>query len=72
MNFSCLSRSLVSVVTLLAVATPVCLSAANVLSNPGLESDPAGHNQNLLGWQQYGPNNYNESGVDARSATNFY
>ena len=72
MSFSRLLRLLVCVITLLALATQVCLSAANVLSNSGLESDPAGHNQSLLGWQQYGSNNYNESGVDARSAANFY
>ena len=47
------------------------LLAGNVLINPGFESDPTGHNQTLIGWNTYGPNNYNETGV-ARSGTNYF
>src|ERR1039458_7006587 len=46
--------------------------AANVLANPDFELDPAGQNQNLVGWTAYGPNNYNESGSSARSGSNFF
>ena len=41
------------------------------MSNPGFEFDPIGHNQSLLGWQQYGPNNYNETS-GAHGGTNYF
>ena len=49
--------------------------AANVLSNPGFESDAPGEHQNLLGWTWYGQpwgNTFNETGPDARSGNNFF
>ena len=48
------------------------LPAANVLTNPGFESDPAGQNQILPGWTAYGGNAYNETGADARSGGNYF
>lgn len=48
------------------------IRALGLLSNPGFESDLAGHNQSLLGWQPYGPNNYNESAsAMAHGGTNY-
>jgi len=47
------------------------LKAASLLSNAGLESDPGGHNQSLLGWQTFGPNVYNETGASAHGGTNY-
>ncbi|HSY17915.1 MAG TPA: glycoside hydrolase family 16 protein, partial [Candidatus Acidoferrales bacterium] len=46
--------------------------AASLLSNPGFESDPDGHNQNLLGWQMFGANVYNETGAQAHGGTNYF
>ena len=47
--------------------------AASLLSNPGFESDPGGHNQNLLGWQMFGANVYNETGAaQAHGGTNYF
>lgn len=52
---------------------PLGTRAASLLLNPGFESDPAGHNQSLLGWTPYGPNNYNESDPGtAHSGTNYF
>jgi beta-glucanase (GH16 family) len=51
------------------------LTAANVLTNPGLESDAPGESQNLVGWTWYGQpwgNTFNETGPDARSGTNYF
>ena len=49
------------------------IQAASLLSNAGFESDPGGHNQSLLGWQQYGANNYNEtSAASAHGGTNYF
>ncbi len=51
------------------------LLAANVLSNPGFESDAPGQHQNLVGWTWYGQpwgNTFNETGADARSGNNFF
>lgn len=57
----------------LALAATLETRAASLLSNAGFEADPSGHNQSLLGWQSYGPNNYNESDAAiAHSGTNYY
>jgi beta-glucanase (GH16 family) len=51
------------------------LPAANVLSNPGFESDAPGQSQNVIGWTWYGQawgNTFNETGADARSGNNFF
>ncbi len=51
------------------------LLAANVLSNPGFESDASGQSQNLLGWTWYSPtsgNTFNETGTDAHAGNNFF
>jgi beta-glucanase (GH16 family) len=46
---------------------------ANVLSNAGFESDPAGPNQTILGWTSFGPNGYSEtSSASAHSGTNYF
>jgi len=55
----------------LALAGPT-VAAANVLNNPGFESDALTQNQNLLGWTTFGANNYNETGAGAHSGTNYY
>ncbi|HEV2693748.1 MAG TPA: glycoside hydrolase family 16 protein [Verrucomicrobiae bacterium] len=55
------------------VAMP--LRAANVLINPGFESDPAGENRSLVGWTWFGQswgNTFNETGADARTGNNFF
>ena len=60
----------ISAAVLLAAAES---RAASVLSNPGLEADPGGHNQSLLGWQQYNVNVYNETDASvAHGGTNFF
>jgi len=47
--------------------------AVSLLSNPGFEADPGGHNQTLPGWQNFGPNYYNETdGAIAHSGTNYF
>ena len=49
--------------------------AANVLSNPGFESDPSGQNQNLYGWTTYsqsGTNTFSETGAQAHSGNNYF
>jgi len=48
------------------------LAGANVLSNPGFESDGLGQNQNLYGWTAYGVNDYSETGGTARSGSNYF
>lgn len=46
---------------------------AALLSNSGFESDPGGHSQNLLGWQIYGPNTFNETSASiAHNGTNYF
>lgn len=47
--------------------------AANLLRNPGFESDPPGQNQNVVAWQLYGPNTYSESNASlAHIGTNYF
>lgn len=56
-------------------ATVVTLSAANVLTNPGFESDPPGESQNIIGWTWYGQNwgnTFTETGADAHSGSNYF
>ena len=52
------------------------LMAGSLLTNPGFESDPAGETQTILGWTQYGGNNYSEtsSGTPfaAHGGTNYF
>ena len=48
------------------------LLAANVLANPGFESDGPGGTQNLPGWISYGGNTYSETGSSAHSGTNYF
>src|SRR5450756_2265074 len=49
------------------------IETAGLLSNPGFESDTNNQNQSLLGWQAFGPNNYNESdATQAHGGTNYY
>jgi beta-glucanase (GH16 family) len=51
------------------------LPAANVLSSPGFESNPAGQSQNIIGWTWYGQpwgNTFNQTGSDARSGNNYF
>lgn len=46
---------------------------SNLLSNPGFETDPSGQNQNVVQWQLYGPNVFNESSSSvAHSGTNYF
>lgn len=67
------SARLTLFVGVLAVAVSIEAQPASLLSNAGFESDPPGHNQSLLGWQQYGANNYNESdAATAHTGTNYY
>src|SRR5258708_31656957 len=50
-------------------------SLANVLTNPGFESDPPGQSQNLVGWNWYGQswgNTFNENGSVAHTGTNYF
>jgi beta-glucanase (GH16 family) len=50
-------------------------SAANILTNPGFESDPLGQSQNIVGWNWYAPNSgntFNESDGHAHSGTNYF
>ena len=50
-------------------------AAANVLTNPGFESDAPGESRNLIGWRWYGQpwgNTFNESGAAARSGSNYF
>ena len=57
------------------VVAAMPLRAANVLFNPGFESDAPGQSQNLIGWTWYGQpwgNTFNETGADARSGNNFF
>jgi beta-glucanase (GH16 family) len=57
------------------VTSVASLRAANVLADPGFESDASGQHQNILGWTWYGQpwgNTFNESGSDARSGGNFF
>jgi beta-glucanase (GH16 family) len=56
---------------LAAAMTP--LPAANVLSNPGFEADPAGETAAFSGWTAYGGNAYSETGpATAHSGTNYF
>jgi beta-glucanase (GH16 family) len=56
----------------LAVAVPPLL-AANVLSNPGFEADPAGGTTTFSGWTAYGGNAYSETSLTAaHSGTNYF
>ena len=48
------------------------LLAADVLANPGFESDGQGETQNLPGWTSYGGNAYTETGPLAHSGTNYF
>jgi hypothetical protein len=62
----------VAAVALFGLAFACLPAAANLLSNPGFESDPGGHNQTLPGWQIYGPNVYNETAASiAHGGTNY-
>ena len=64
-------RVLICALALFTVAD--LLRAGSLLSNPGFESDPGGENQTLSGWQQFGPNVYNETSATlARSGTNYF
>jgi beta-glucanase (GH16 family) len=56
----------------LSLAFLICCKAhgANVLVNPGFEASPVG--QPISGWQTYGPNNYTESDLHARTGNNYY
>jgi beta-glucanase (GH16 family) len=50
-------------------------SAANILTNPGFESDPPGQSQNIVAWNWYGQsrgNTFNETGPVARSGSNYF
>jgi len=54
-------------------ATMIPLPAANVLSNPGFEADPAGETAAFSGWTAYGGNAYSETGpATAHSGTNYF
>ena len=45
---------------------------ANLLNDPGFETDPPGENQNVVQWQLYGLNVYNETSSSvAHSCTNY-
>src|ERR1700744_5349780 len=49
------------------------LPAADLLSNPGFESDPAGANSNQTNWMQYGGNIYNETDATiAHGGSNYF
>jgi beta-glucanase (GH16 family) len=72
MNKNFVLRIGISLCLILATAP---LRAANVLSNPGFEADPAGQSQNIVGWTWYGQawgNTFNETGPDARTGTNYF
>lgn len=45
--------------------------AANVLSSAGFESNPAGTNQPVYGWQSYGANVYSQNGASAHSGNTY-
>src|SRR5690348_1720290 len=45
--------------------------AANVLSSPGFESNPAGTNQPIYGWQSYGNNVYALNGAPVHTGNNY-
>jgi len=48
-------------------------TAANLLSNPGFESDLGGQSGSLPGWQTYGANTYSlTDGTVAHSGTNYF
>src|ERR1019366_4334683 len=49
--------------------------AANVLMNPGFESDAPGESQNVVGWTWYGQslgNTFNETGTNAHTGSNYF
>ncbi|MDB6110767.1 MAG: hypothetical protein JWR69_2517 [Pedosphaera sp.] len=51
----------------------VTAQAANLITNPGFESDPPGETQTIYGWTRYGlGNTYSETGATARTGTNFF
>ena len=67
------TRSVAFFVALVGLVETGKTHAASLLSNPGFEFDPGGHNQSLLGWQQYGGNTYNETAAaSAHGGTNYF
>jgi len=57
------------------LASALCgkLEAADLLSNPGFESDTPGQTGSLPGWQAYGANDYSETNIAiAHSGTNYF
>ena len=70
-----MNKKIISLIGLFCGFLATQLSAGNVLSNPGFESNPPGQSQNILGWTWYGQpwgNTFNETGADARSGNNFF
>src|SRR5881394_2884530 len=58
---------------LIATGSVSHVRAAGLLLNPGFEADPPGQNQNILGWQLYGANNFSESDpAIAHSGDNYF
>ncbi|MDB6019237.1 MAG: hypothetical protein JWR19_3726 [Pedosphaera sp.] len=58
---------------LIGFVTPQYGFASNLLSNPGFDLDAPGHSPNVLGWQSYSPNAYNETDVTvAHSGSNYF
>jgi beta-glucanase (GH16 family) len=58
---------------LLATVLAGKLQAADLLSNPGFESDTPGQSGSLPGWQTYGSNDYSETNTAiAHSGTNYF
>ena len=67
-----MNKAFWTVVGLWLVLPLSTLLAANVLSNPGFESDVAGQSQSLPGWTSYGGNAYSETGSSAHGGTNYF
>jgi beta-glucanase (GH16 family) len=61
----------IGIILWLAVAAAPVL-AGNVLTNPGFESEVAGQNSDVVGWNSFGANTYIETGTNAHSGTNFF
>lgn len=71
------SNRLTSTSLALLIGAFIALTAngqtTELLNNPGFETDPSGQNQNVVQWQLYGPNVFNESSSSiAHSGTNYF
>ncbi|HXT11019.1 MAG TPA: glycoside hydrolase family 16 protein [Candidatus Angelobacter sp.] len=70
-RFTLTRPALLALASISLACAPV--KGSSLLSNPGFEADPPGSSHNVLGWQLYGPNDYNESDFSiAHAGTNYF